>query len=749
MPRAPSGTSAAATDPPPPTAQPEPIRPAPLHPASQPCTIRPRTEARLRLTGTSMEAPATTMLTLLPTSRRRHPALRYVPPRHRPPALLLAGVALWACLPLGCQMFVDSADREVYSLIARRQEQALGIHADPHVGEEHVPIAVPETAYRTVPSRVDSAVPQEFDRPPTHAETSAEDFLGPAPKEAPKPPAEPDEPEPAGPEAPDSATEPTLPDEPPAPQPPAASSPAADQDQLAAAGPVAGAAQPASAPATPAEQPLVLDLAGCVAYAFDHARDFKQARESLYLAALDLTLERFRWTPQLAGRVGFEYANFGQIRKFADAMRVVTEFSASQRLPLGGEVIARILSTYDRDLNLHTDVAKGSVASLEATVPLLRNAGPIAYEALLQAERNLVYAIRDFERFRRVFYVDVASQYLQLVSLKQQIRNAELSVESFRQATEREAAFVEAERRIPLDYRRAKQSLLNAQNALLRAREAYEAALDRFKIRIGMPIEQPFDILEESGLLAEESDVTEEQAIRVALEQRLDLLNARDRVDDARRAVANARNNLLPDLNLSGSVTVVTDPDRQNFATFDADRTTWRGAVDLEIPLNRQAERNAYRAAIIELRRAERAYDLAEENVRADVRDALRRIRRERASVMIARENVEVGVARRDQAEELVRTGRLGNRDLVEAENDLLRARNDLADAIRGYRQAILAFRRDTGTLRVDDQGRWIRPFPPPWDMPPSPQPPSGDEPILMQEAAWHEDDTTATEGLQ
>jgi len=49
----------------------------------------------------------------------------------------------------------------------------------------------------------------------------------------------------------------------------------------------------------------------------------------------------------------------------------------------------------------------------------------------------------------------------------------------------------------------------------------------------------------------------------------------------------------------------------------------------------------------------------------------------------------------------------VGSRDIVEAENDLLSARNALAEAQVQYKLAILRFLRDTGMLRLDDQGRW------------------------------------------
>jgi hypothetical protein len=44
---------------------------------------------------------------------------------------------------------------------------------------------------------------------------------------------------------------------------------------------------------------------------------------------------------------------------------------------------------------------------------------------------------------------------------------------------------------------------------------------------------------------------------------------------------------------------------------------------------------------------------------------------------------------------------------VVEAEDILLGARNKLAQAQASMRLSILEFRRDTGTLRINDEGRW------------------------------------------
>jgi outer membrane protein TolC len=69
---------------------------------------------------------------------------------------------------------------------------------------------------------------------------------------------------------------------------------------------------------------------------------------------------------------------------------------------------------------------------------------------------------------------------------------------------------------------------------------------------------------------------------------------------------------------------------------------------------------------------------------------------------------MELAEDRRAYAEFAFREGLLSNRDVVEAENDLLNARNAYAAAQADLRVAILNFRRDTGTLRTDDEGNFL-----------------------------------------
>lgn len=548
---------------------------------------------------------------------------------------------LWAVVVLavpvaGCQeWFLRQADRQVYQVVAERQEQALGETHSPDLGPEDGRLLPSGSMYDFVPHPVRAEVPEAF-----RTRAVAED----------------------GPALPQTTR--------------------------------------------PAVERQVLTLQDAVAYAMRHSREFQSQKEDLYLAALALTLERHLWTPQFFGEVSYEYANYGQVRDFDHAMTAIAQIGATQRLPYGGEVTAQIINSLMRDLGARITSGETGRMILSANIPLLRGAGKVAYESRYQAERDLIYAARRFERFRRAFLVQVASSYFDVLAIKAGIENAQASVEALAIDRQRSEGLAATGRILQVDVDRAQVEYLVARNDAINAQAAYDSALDRFKLLIGMPTTQAIDAVEPDFEVVAPA-VDEDVAIETGLRYRLDLLNDQDAVDDARRGVQVARNNLLPDLDFRGSVTLDTDPNQKNSVSYNTERATWRGEVAMEIPLNRVAERNAYRASLIDLRRAERSYDRRRDEVRLDVRDAFRGIEQARLSLAIQAENIKINDFRKRQAEELLNRGLLSsNRDKIEAETSWRQARNRYAQAEADYRTAVLTFLRDTGTLRVTDEGR-------------------------------------------
>lgn len=450
-------------------------------------------------------------------------------------------------------------------------------------------------------------------------------------------------------------------------------------------------------------------LSNALEYAFRNAWDFQTQKEDLYLSALALMTERQLWTPQFVAGVRGEYANYGQVRDFDHAMTAVSELSVTQRLPFGGEVAARVINVLMRDIGRHTTSGESGTAILEANIPLLRGAGRVAYESRYQAERNLVYAVRDFESARRDLVVDVAGDFFDLLATKTRIESALGAKESAVQEQKRTQAWVDTGRYVQIEANRIDVQVLDRSNDVNNARVQYETALDRFKIRIGMRTQEPIDVVDEELDLFE-PDVSEREATETAIAYRLDLINTQDRIDDAKRGVVIAKNNFLPQFDISGSIRMDTDPNKKNSLSYNSERTLWQGMLELEVPLDRREERNVFRASLIDLRRGERAYELAKNNVILDVRSAIRNLQLAKQSMAIQEENIEVNIARAVQADELLKRGRLSSsRDSIEAQNAIQASKNQYAAAVANYRLAILTLQRNCGTLRVDDQGHWIR----------------------------------------
>ena len=131
--------------------------------------------------------------------------------------------------------------------------------------------------------------------------------------------------------------------------------------------------------------------------------------------------------------------------------------------------------------------------------------------------------------------------------------------------------------------------------------------------------------------------------------------------------------------------------------------------IVLDLPVDRVAERNAYRRALIAYHRAERDFEDMRDTVSADVRSAVRAIRSAQFTVEIQRRAILVAERRLEYAFILLQIGgRINARDVVEAQQSLLTAQDALDMAQAELQVEVLNFLRRTGTLRVDPQAGLI-----------------------------------------
>ncbi len=454
----------------------------------------------------------------------------------------------------------------------------------------------------------------------------------------------------------------------------------------------------------------VMSLAGAVEIATRFSREYQSQKESLYLSALDLTLTRHRYAPQWFGTFDVTYAKSaaGEDVTAGASGGVNQTFLFASGLQMTGGLAV----DWARFLSGDPQTTLGSVLTSTLAFPVLGSgAGLSAWENLTQAERNVLYRIRSFNRYRQTFVVSVISDYYRVLQQRESVSIQEASYRRLVESTNQLRMEVEVGQRPAYDLGEAEQRLLSAEQNLVSARQRYEQTLDRFKIRLALPTDadvslDPNELTMLADLGITRPEYTEADATELALERRLDLANTRDGLYDAERRLELAAKGLGVQLNLIGSANVASEPETK-FASLQFHEGRYRLGLEADLPLDRKAERNAYREALITVQQRYRNYDEQVDEVKLGVRQAYRDLAETAESYRIQQIGLNLA-QRRVEVEKLsLQYGRGTVRLLLDSEDALVRAQNDVLGALVDHMIAKLSFFRDIGVLQVRPDGMW------------------------------------------
>ena len=454
---------------------------------------------------------------------------------------------------------------------------------------------------------------------------------------------------------------------------------------------------------------LALDLDAVFRLAAVSGREYRQAEEEFILSVISLLVERHLWSPRLFNDTSVSFGGQGDGGTFDAAVSVINTLRVTQRLPFGGDVEARWVTRAAQELvNESTNgYTSSSAIVLGANVPLLRGAGRIAREDLIQAERNTVYASRTWERFRRSLLVDIASDYFNLLQTRASIANQQRQLDSQIRRQKETAAKVEAGRFNPFQNDIVADAVKQSEAQLANLRESYILQLERFKVRLGLDPRTRITLGEPDLELLEPSQ-SPDAAAEAALLYRLDLQNRRDRLVDTERAVVNARNGLLPDFDLNADVSVPTDPgDDQGGLGLDGEEASYSVGATFSLPLDRKIERLSVRQAQIALERTRRAYDEFRDGIVIDARRAVRAIDLARFQLELAKTQIDIN---RRGLEDLSLRDDADPQAVLDRQNALLNAENARDQALTDLRNAVLSYLLTTGQMRVKPDGTFDAP---------------------------------------
>lgn len=499
----------------------------------------------------------------------------------------------------------------------------------------------------------------------------------------------------------------------------------------------------------PCVQPVKLTLLACLQVAARNSREFQNAKDRLFRTALTLDLEAREFRTTFAGMLsGLFEADPGSAGRTYGAT-ANGDVSATRRFRNGTEVSAAIAADLARVLSPEPASALGVLGDASISIPLLRGAGvEVVGEPLRQAERDMLYAVYDFEQYKREFAVGIAGDYLGVLLALRRVENAEDNYRRKVTSTRRMRRLADSGRQQEYQFDQSVQDELRAREGWVQARASYQTSLDRFKMTLGLPpdaavelseddLEQlrtraaeltrgvevadysgpvpaadaPVTLQEPSREHAGPLELEEGTAIRLALTSRPDLRIALGRVEDAQRAVMVAADNLRAELTLLGSGRIgesrsIGSADQPN-AAWDTEDASYSALLRLDLPFERTRERNQYRNSLIALEQAVREYQAAEDGVKLDIRERLRALMLAREDVVIQAQAVKLAEKRVRSMDMFLQAGRAAVRDLLEAQDALLSAQNGLSSAVVSYRRAEWDLQRDLGELDVSVDGVW------------------------------------------
>jgi outer membrane protein TolC len=449
----------------------------------------------------------------------------------------------------------------------------------------------------------------------------------------------------------------------------------------------------------------VLTLPRAVAIATAHNRSYQLEKENLYVKALDLRLARHQFEPLLTGTGIGGYAKEGA----AESVAVQGDIGMTQMLSSGTLIAANLTMSW---LEIFTGQGEGGLSSIidvAITQPLLRGSDPnVVLENLTQAERDTVYQMRSFNRFRKTMVVSIITQYYQVLQFYDDYQNACENYDTLSTVYQR-AENLAGAGRLPLyELDQAKQDLVFARDIRASAQKEYTQMFDSFKLSLSVPTEADFelDINELAALQLLPRDIpyfSEADAIDTALVQRLDLANKADAVADAERKIVVALDNLRPQLDIG----VASSQKRRIKSLSDPVGFGRIGGMQLDMNLDRVLEENEYRKTLIFLEQQHRAYEEGTEVVILEIRSAYRDLLESEERYRAASEGYDLAKQRFTNALALLEYGRANTRDVLDAQRDKFTARDDANEALVNYAIATLSFYRDTELLQVRPDGMW------------------------------------------
>jgi outer membrane protein TolC len=368
-----------------------------------------------------------------------------------------------------------------------------------------------------------------------------------------------------------------------------------------------------------------------------------------------------------------------------------------------------------------------STLRLQLTQPLLRNFGKeINVAPIMIAQDGLEVSMETFRDQVQQTMLSVYQAYWQLVFAEDDLAVKELSLDLARQQFERNKVQVEIGTLAPIETIQAEQQVATNKLQLTQAHQALADARDDLRRLINVEAaaqagwDTPLAAADEPQVTGEVVDL--QAAIQLALESDPQLRSLRVGARSRALSVRTARNELRPQVNFTGSLTLsgqggdtlirgggfgssdILEIQEGGFSDalgnlFSGKFNNWQVGLQVQFPINNWAAKAQHAQAVINERQQLVQIADREQQLRVDITKAVRQVTSGAQQVAQAAVARELAERQLDAEERKFAVGTTTNFEVLTFQRDLANARTSELQSITNYMNSVARLEQAKGTL--------------------------------------------------
>lgn len=436
------------------------------------------------------------------------------------------------------------------------------------------------------------------------------------------------------------------------------------------------------------DAPVVLSLDEAISLALKHNSALQAARDRVSSANISLEGAQSEFAIKIQPAIS------GLFQKNQDLTQGYG-IQLSKKFHIGGELSLQAQTQIDKSLTKQYQTE----LTLAYTQPLLKGRGTLPTTAeLAAAERSTRSQSRNLLLAQQQLMINVATAYYGILRDQMMVDVNMQTLARAKTLLQAAEAKLKVGMASKMDVFRSELQALTAENGVVDAQAALQNTKRQFNLLLGADLNAAFAL----SATLDYQPVTVEQAqlVQQALENRLELQEAYENLNDAERQVQIARQNLYPPLDLSIQYT-------RNGAgnafkeSLDLTDSRWGVGFNSTFNLDTARDRGTYQQAQLAYDAALRAIQATEQDVTLDVLQTVTALNQAQARVELQEQSVRQAEKQWELADLRYKKGLSDNLDVIDAEGALLGAKTNYYTAIAQQLIAKLKLKQVTGTLEI------------------------------------------------